>query len=95
MAVPEFQTFLLPLLAATRDGKQHRLRDLVPVLADTLRLTEEDVRRRTIITSALVDGRAMQNLDEPQLVCERLIAALSPSVREIAKRSGASRGSPS
>lgn len=46
MAVPEFQAFLLPLLAATGDGQDHRLRILVPALADTLQLTEEDRARR-------------------------------------------------
>ena len=42
MAVPEFQAFLLPLLAATGDGQEHRLRDLVPALEDILQLTDED-----------------------------------------------------
>jgi len=46
MAVPEFQTFLLPLLAATGDGQEHRLRDLIPSLADTLNLTDEDRAQR-------------------------------------------------
>lgn len=46
MPVPEFQAFLLPLLAATGDGQEHRLRDLVPTLADTLKLTDEDRARR-------------------------------------------------
>lgn len=46
MPVPEFQTFLLPLLAATGDGQEHRLRDLIPALADTLKLTDEDRAQR-------------------------------------------------
>lgn len=42
MAVPEFQNFLLPLLKATGDGTEHRIRDLVPVLSSELGLGEED-----------------------------------------------------
>jgi hypothetical protein len=45
--------------------------------------------RRSVMTSAVVDGRAIQDLDEPQLVCERLVRTLAPTLREIAKRSGA------
>ena len=45
--------------------------------------------RRHAMSSALVDGRPIHELDEPQLVCERLVRAMSPVVREIARRSGA------
>lgn len=45
--------------------------------------------RRHAMSTALVDGRPILELDEPQLVCERLVRAMSPVVREIARRSGA------
>jgi hypothetical protein len=51
--------------------------------------TNELAKRRTVMTSGLVDGRPIQEHDEPQLVCDRLVRTLAPAVREIAKRSGA------
>ncbi|MBM4434809.1 MAG: restriction endonuclease [Chloroflexi bacterium] len=42
MPVPDFQTFMLPLLRAAADGQPHRMRDLVPIVADELGLSEED-----------------------------------------------------
>lgn len=37
---------MLPLLAATGDGQEHRLRDLIPALADGLKLSDEDRAQR-------------------------------------------------
>ena len=45
--------------------------------------------RRTVMTSGLVEGRTIQDHDEPRIICERLVRVLAPAVREIAKRSGA------
>lgn len=50
MAVPEFQTFMLPLLTATADGLAHRMKELVPAIADALKLSDED--RATRLPSA-------------------------------------------
>ncbi|MEP1446171.1 MAG: restriction endonuclease [Paraglaciecola sp.] len=42
MAVPDFQTFMLPLLTELADGKEHELKDLYVTLAQKLNLTEQD-----------------------------------------------------
>ncbi len=42
MAVPEFQTFLLPLLRLSADGDEHSLPEVKSAIADELGLTEED-----------------------------------------------------
>lgn len=42
MAVPEFQNFLLPLLRTSGDALEHRVRDLIPILATELGLNDED-----------------------------------------------------
>ena len=42
MAVPKFDTLMMPLLQVTADGREHRLNDLVPLIADTLNLSEAD-----------------------------------------------------
>jgi restriction system protein len=42
MTVPTYDQFMLPLLEALADGADHRLRDLVPVLADRLGLGAEE-----------------------------------------------------
>lgn len=43
MAVPDFQTFLLPLLRLTADGKEHSLRDLRKPIQAALALSEDDL----------------------------------------------------
>jgi len=43
MAIPDFQTLMLPLLRRTADGTEHRLADLRRELALEFRLSEEDV----------------------------------------------------
>ncbi|HCL87151.1 MAG TPA: restriction endonuclease, partial [Comamonadaceae bacterium] len=42
MAIPDFQTLMLPLLSHAGDGREHAFRDAVEVLADNFRLTLED-----------------------------------------------------
>jgi restriction system protein len=42
MAVPKFDALIQPLLALAADGKEHRLSDVVPALADQLGLSEAD-----------------------------------------------------
>lgn len=42
MAVPNFQSWLLPLLRAVSDGATHRMADLYDVLADQQQLSPED-----------------------------------------------------
>lgn len=46
MAVPDFQTWFLPLLKLIADGEDHRLSDLYEELADRLSLSEQDRRER-------------------------------------------------
>ena len=49
MAIPDFQTIMLPLLKATEDRAVHVLRDIVKRLAEEFALTEEE--RRELLPS--------------------------------------------
>ncbi|MFN0109207.1 MAG: restriction endonuclease [Blastocatellia bacterium] len=51
MAVPDYQTLMLPVLQALRDGKEHLLRDIVQQLSDQFELTEEE--RRQLLPSGV------------------------------------------
>jgi restriction system protein len=42
MAIPDFQTIMLPLLRNYHDGKEHFIRDTVDALAKEFKLTEEE-----------------------------------------------------
>jgi restriction system protein len=42
MPVPDFQSFMLPLLRLTADGEEHSLAEAVERLAQEFQLTEED-----------------------------------------------------
>ena len=47
--MPDYQTLMLPTLEAYSDGAPHRVRDLIPVLADRLRLNADE--RRELLPS--------------------------------------------
>ncbi|HEY2511414.1 MAG TPA: hypothetical protein VGI39_11185 [Polyangiaceae bacterium] len=68
------------------DDAVHVLRLWQRVLDSTGELHE----RRQAMTRAVFDGHPIAELDEPQLIAERLVKLLAPIVREIAARSGAS-----
>ncbi len=42
MAIPDYQTFMLPLLKSIADGNDHRLRDLVSGLGDQFGVTDQE-----------------------------------------------------
>lgn len=42
MSIPDYQAFMLPLLEAVSDGKDHVLRDLTRQLADRFNLTDDE-----------------------------------------------------
>lgn len=42
MRVPDYQTLMLPVLRATCDGLDHRVADLIELLAAELQLTDEE-----------------------------------------------------
>ena len=42
MAIPDYQTIMLPLLKLANDGQEHFLRDAVEMLAEEFGLTEEE-----------------------------------------------------
>lgn len=42
MAIPDFQTLMLPVLRCLSDGKEHTLRDLVAATSDEFRLSSEE-----------------------------------------------------
>lgn len=44
MAVPSFQEFMLPFLEFIQDGKEHRITELFPHLAQSFQLTDEDCK---------------------------------------------------
>lgn len=43
MAVPDFQTFLRPMLEAVSDGQTHKIHDLSPQISARFKLTEADL----------------------------------------------------
>ena len=45
MAIPDFQTLMLPLLRLTADGKEHTARDVVASLAQEFCLTEDELQQ--------------------------------------------------
>lgn len=42
MAIPDFQSIMLPLLSRAANGKEHRYRDAVEKLADSFKLPENE-----------------------------------------------------
>lgn len=46
MAVPDYQTLMLPIVRMTGDGQDHRISDLIEALCAEFRLTEEDLDQR-------------------------------------------------
>ena len=42
MAIPDYQTIMLPLLKFASDSREHRFREAVEALADKFKLTEDD-----------------------------------------------------
>ncbi len=49
MAVPDFQSLMLPLLELAKDGQEHTLSDAIDILADLYALSDED--RRELLPS--------------------------------------------
>jgi restriction system protein len=45
MAIPDYQTLMLPVLKTAADGSEHRIRDVIESLADEFRLTEDERRQ--------------------------------------------------
>lgn len=44
MAIPDFQSIMLPLLKQISDGKEHRMRDVTDELAEKLGVTDEELK---------------------------------------------------
>jgi restriction system protein len=42
MAIPDYETLMLPLLKIAGDGQEHRISDIVDQLARDFKLTEEE-----------------------------------------------------
>ena len=42
MPIPDFQTLMLPLLKAVKDGEEHRIGDVTERLGDQCQLTQEE-----------------------------------------------------
>ncbi|MBN2251240.1 MAG: restriction endonuclease, partial [Candidatus Altiarchaeota archaeon] len=49
MTVPDYQSVMLPLLKALRDGEEHSLHEVIETLADQFELTDEE--RRELLPS--------------------------------------------
>ena len=52
MAIPDYQTFMLPVLQAIGDGKEHRSGDVVGTVADRFELSAAD--RQQLLPSGRV-----------------------------------------
>src|SRR5687767_5286538 len=46
MAIPDYETLMLPVLRAVGDQKEHAARDIVAAVADEFTLTQEDRQER-------------------------------------------------
>ena len=75
MAVPDFQTLMLPLLKLTGDGQQHTFAEAVERLAQEFQLSEDDrnedfseAGRRGCTTAS-----AGQRLTSRRQACSRLL----------------------
>ncbi|HOI19245.1 MAG TPA: winged helix-turn-helix domain-containing protein [Candidatus Woesearchaeota archaeon] len=58
MAIPDYQTLMLPLLKSISDGQEHKTRDVVTSLSDEFGLTEEE--RKELLPSGqqpIIDNR--------------------------------------
>lgn len=44
MAIPDFQSIMLPLLNFSADGEEHTMQEAYKSLADTFSLTNEDIQ---------------------------------------------------
>jgi len=42
LAIPDYQTVMLPLLRLAADGKEHKVREAIEDLADSFALTEDE-----------------------------------------------------
>ncbi len=49
MPIPDFESLMLPLLELLGNGKEHSLRELIPILEDKFKLTEDE--RKTLLPS--------------------------------------------
>jgi hypothetical protein len=74
-----------PMLELDGEDAVHALRLWNRVIESTRDLAT----RRQSMTSATFDGKPLNEVDEPQSVCVRMVNVLSPVVQEIAHRSGA------
>lgn len=57
MAIPDYQTVMLPLLKLTSDGKEHQIREAVNVLADQFKLTDDERKETLPSGGAIFDNR--------------------------------------
>ena len=84
MPIPDFQTLMRPLLALHEDQKEHVNRDLVAMLADQFKLTEEE--RRTMLPSGRAKlfanrvGWAKSHMSQAGLISspKRAISVITP-----------------
>ena len=51
MAIPDFQTLMLPLMRHCQDGKEHSISDTVEAIADHFKLTDEE--RKALLPSGV------------------------------------------
>jgi len=44
VAIPDYQTVMLPLLTQLGDGREYRMDDVLPAICEQFKLTEEEQR---------------------------------------------------
>lgn len=57
MAIPDYQTVMLPLLKLASDDKEHQIREAVNMLADQFKLTEAERKETLPSGGAIFDNR--------------------------------------
>ncbi|NLE00281.1 MAG: restriction endonuclease, partial [Fibrobacter sp.] len=46
MAIPDFQTFMLPVLLAVKDGKEHSVQEIYSQIASSFNLTNDELNQK-------------------------------------------------
>ena len=57
MAIPDYQTVMLPLLKLASDDKEHQIREAVNMLADQFKLTDTERKETLPSGRAIFDNR--------------------------------------
>nr|WP_242052348.1 winged helix-turn-helix domain-containing protein [Dysgonomonas sp. GY75] len=61
--IPNYQAIMLPLLKTVQDGKEYKLNDVVELLADKFKLTEEEKKNYCLVGKPFYSGTELVGLE--------------------------------